>query len=120
MHYESVTRLRTFDFHDGEVLCILHDGKNIKMQFKNWQEKTFEFVFMNVIALSIFEFPSWPEANVEIGSSSALIKQSLENLRQLGANSSELIPEKYLEFSLKNDGHPLSIVFENVLITEVN
>jgi hypothetical protein len=120
MHHDSVTRLRTFDFHDGEVVRVIHDGKDVKMLFKNWQEIFFELVFINTLTLSIFDFPSWPEALIESGSSSLLIQEALENLIQMGCSGSELNPDKYVALSLECEGQPLTVVFENVLITEVS
>lgn len=120
MHHESAVLLQSFDFHDGEVIRVTHDGNKVIILFRNWQEKLFELIFVNTIALRIFDFPLWPELIIESATSNLLAQEALQNMQYVGCNNSELTSDKYLVFSLKTEAQPLTIVFESASIVEVN
>jgi len=55
MRDEIIEKLKSFDFHDGEILEVRLDGQDAVMLFKNWQEDIFKITFRDVVGFQALE-----------------------------------------------------------------
>jgi hypothetical protein len=111
---QVVAKINAFDFHDGEIVAIRHDGENAIMSFKNWQEILYRIMFKGVVGFQSFEFPATPAAIIK--TESTFITTCIESIALAAGTPAGYSEYQFTQLDIEGDGYPMSIVFQDIEI----
>jgi hypothetical protein len=109
----NVTQIvNDFSFSDASVLFLGLEGQSVRLKVRNWQEKTFEFIFENVIFTKAFSLGDIVEHQLltdspELSEAKQFMDDCGENLDTMGT---------LYHLKLVNDGAFLQIIFAGLQI----